>query len=80
MAESLKVVSLPTADVGDVSRGLRHIADQIEHGDFGHAHNLAWVIDCGDSRIELGMLGHSAEPGPTAHLLYAIAQRKLEDI
>ncbi len=79
MTASLNVVEFPTGDIADVPRGLRAIADQIESGEFGDAYNMAWVIDCGDARIEVGMLGHAAEPGATAHLLFGIAVRKMED-
>lgn len=80
MATWLNVVQLPRADIVDLPRGLRALADEIESGKYGDAHNLAWVIDCGDGRIEIGMLGNTAQPGAEAHYLYALAQRKLENI
>lgn len=72
------VVKLPDRDLTDVPKTLRALADAIERGEYGDAHNVAWVIDCGDSRVECGMAGAAPEPGATAHLLFAIAQRKLE--
>ncbi len=74
------LVQLPAVDIRDVTKGMRTLADQIERGEFGDAHNVAWVIDCGDSRIELGMLGAAAEAGITAHFLFALAMRRLEAI
>lgn len=77
---ALNVVKFPDKDVGDVPRALRAVADRIESGEFGGAHNLAWVIDCGHGRIEVGLLGHAGIAGAEAHLLFALAQRKLEGI
>ena len=75
---SVTILRLPDRDLTDVPRALRALADAIERGEYGDAHNVAWVVDCGDSRIEVGMAGAAPEPGATAHLLFAIAQRKLE--
>lgn len=74
----MKVVELPVSDIGDVPRMLRTLADQIEAGDYGDAHNLAWVLDCGDGRIEVGLCGRAPEPGLTGHFLMAVGQRKFE--
>ena len=74
----LKLVRLPECNIQDIPRGLRAIADEIEDGKYGDAHNLAWVIDCGDDRFEIGMLGAAPEPGITAYYLYGLAMRKLE--
>lgn len=79
MSAELKVVSLPERDIADVPRGLRALADQIEAGEYGDGHALAWVIDCGGSRIELGLLGGTPEPGAVGHLLFGLAARRLED-
>lgn len=75
---SAVVLQLPDRDQTDVPRTLRVLADRIERGEYGDAHNVAWVCDCGDSRIECGLAGAAPEPGATAHLLFSIAQRKLE--
>lgn len=72
------VLSLPDRDLTDVPRAMRALADGIERGEYGDAHNAAWVVDCGDSRVVCGLAGAAPEPGATAHLLFAIAQRKLE--
>jgi len=77
---ALNVVKLPVGDVQDIPRGLRELADDIENGKFDDAHLLAWVIDCGNSRVEIGMLGKSPEPGAVAYHLYGMAKRKLEDV
>ena len=73
----MNVVELPTKDIGDIPRGLRAIADAIEAGEYGDAHNLAWVIDCGNYRIEIGMLGHAAMAGAEGAYLFALAHTKL---
>ena len=78
MSADLKIVSLPVHNVGDIATGLRNLADQIEKGERGHAHNLVWVIDRGDGHLDVGMLGPAAEPGAVGHMLLALAQRKLE--
>lgn len=72
------LLQFPERDVSDIPASLRRLADEIERGEFGDAHNLGWVIDCGNSRVELGMLGKAPEPATTAHFLYSLAQRKLE--
>lgn len=50
----------------------------VEAGEYGDAHVLAWVIDCGNQRIECGLAGRSALPGAEGHLLFGLAQHKLE--
>jgi len=75
---SLSVVSFPSKDIRNVPASLRALADSIEQGLYGAAHNLAWVIDCGDARIEAGLLGSAAEVAPTAYFLFGLAQRRIE--
>ena len=74
------VLHLPDRDLTDVPRALRALADAIERGEYGDGHNAAWVVDCGDKRVECGLAGAAPEPWATAHLLFAIAQRKLEEV
>ncbi len=76
---SAVLVEFPDRDVGDIPRGLRALADQIEAGEYGDAHNCAWVIDCGAGRVDLGILGSSPLPGADGHLLFSLAVRRLED-
>lgn len=78
MTAELKVLSFPKGDVSDVSNALRSLADAIDDGEYGDAHLVSWVVDCGDGQISVGAAGVSASPGAEAHLLFAIAQRKLE--
>ena len=78
MTESLKVVEIKTGNLGDIPNGLRRLADQVERGDYGDVHNLAWSIDCGSGRIEIGMLRKAPEAGVTAYYLFALSMRKLE--
>ncbi len=75
---TVTVLQLPDRDLTDVPRALRALADGIERGEYGDAHNVAWVVDCGSTRMACGLMGAAPEPGATAHLLFAIAQRKLE--
>mgnify|MGYP003394921790 CR=1 FL=1 len=76
----LNVVPFPDRDLSDIPSALRRIADGIEKGEYGDAHNLAWVIDKGNSEIDVGLCGHSAEPGAVAHYLFALGQRNLENV
>lgn len=81
MSTKLNVLSFPNLPgCKDVAGALRELADAIERGDKGDAYNLAWSLDCGDSRIEIGLMGKSAEPAMKAYYLLGLAQRKLEDI
>jgi len=73
------LLSLPERDVTDVPAMLRNLADKVEAGEFGDAHNVAWVIDCGNARIEVGLLGQCGELAPTLHYLLALGIRKVED-
>jgi hypothetical protein len=72
----LKVIEFPGADVRDVSAQLRALADGIDRGEYGDAHNVAWVMDCGDSRIEFGMCGQSESFGANFVLLLNLALHK----
>lgn len=76
----MNIVRLPVNDVAELPRGLRALADDVEKGAYGDAHALAWIIDCGAGRVEIGMLGRTTEPGAVAHFLFALAQRKLEAV
>ena len=76
----MKLIEFPGTNVADIPARLRDLASAIEEGNFGDAHGLAWVIDCGDGRCEVGYLGHAPGiAGADAHLLLAIGQRKLEE-
>ena len=74
-----EVKALPGGDIRDVPTRLRALADDVESGRFGDAHALAWVIDCGNGTIKLGLLGAAAESAPTAHLLFGMAMHKLQE-
>ena len=73
-----ELVAFPERDLKDLPRALRALAESVEKGEYDEAHNLAWVMDCGSARIEVGFLGQSPYPGSDAHLLLALGQRKLE--
>lgn len=77
MSESMKVVKFPARDLADIPAALRRIASEIEAGEYGDSHNLAWVIDCGDGRIECGLLGNAPEAGSLGHFLFCKAAHKL---
>lgn len=80
-APVLSVIEAPA--MMTLPAGLRALAESIEAGKFDDAHNLVWVIDGGDHRIHVGMLGQcggSGVPGAEAHLLLALAQRQLEGV
>lgn len=62
----------------NIPESLRLLANEIEAGEHGAAHTLLWVIDAGDARISMGLMGKAAEAGITAHFLAAVAQRKIE--
>jgi hypothetical protein len=74
---NLKVIG-KIESINDVSRCLRTLADQIDRGDYGDAHNVAWIVDCGCDQIEVGMAGPTASSGAEAHYLMAKGMRKLE--
>lgn len=77
---SLKVVELlPASGLFDVVQGLRNLADQLE-AEGRHVHNIAYALDFGDNEVTPGMLGQSAVPGAEAHILFAVAMRKLEQL
>jgi hypothetical protein len=80
MAEALKLIEFPGKDIRDIPRGLRALADSIEAGEYGDAHALVWAVDCGGGRVEVGLLGETAEPGAVGYLLLGMAMRRLEGI
>lgn len=80
MSAGLKVVELPATEMLDVPAALRRMADRIEAGEFGDAHNVAYAVDCGDQVLEVGLLGTAPEGGTTAYYLFGRAMRKLEGL
>lgn len=76
---TLNVVPFPEQYAAlDIPEALRALADEIEAGEHGAAHTLLWVIDAGDGRVDMGLMGKAGEVGYTAHFLAAVAQRKIE--
>ena len=75
----MKLITFPKNTLANIPAGLRKLAEEIEDGEFNDAHNLAWVIDCGDGVINVGMLGESPSPGAEAYYLYGLAKRVLEE-
>jgi hypothetical protein len=80
MMGNLKVCQFPERDLSDIPSTLRRIADGIEAGEYGDAHNLVWVCDQGDVVISVGLCGKSPEPASTGHFLLALGMRKLENM
>ena len=76
----LKVITFPGGTNENVSEQLRKLADGIDRGEYGDAHNVAWVVDEGHGEISIGLCGKAAEPGTLAYFLYGLAQRKLENV
>lgn len=79
MTTNLKIVTIDQPSAFDIPAALRNLATDIENGDFGNPHNLAWIIDCGGGRIEIGVLGKVSELAPVAYWLFGLAKRKLEN-
>lgn len=73
----MNIVDLPVNNLQDIPARLRGLADQIERGDYGDTHNLAWVIDCGGGDIKVGILGAVGMIGPEAHLLFHVGALKI---
>lgn len=77
----MKIVQLPPNNaVQDVPEALRRLAASIEAGEFGDTHNVAWVVDCGEQELGLGLLGPAPDIGTTAYYLFGRAMRKLEGL
>lgn len=75
---ALQLISFPKKPgILDVPDALRQLAQAIEAGEYGDAHNLAWVIDRGTDIPAIGLMGKAAAPGAEAHLLFGIAQHLL---
>lgn len=73
-----RLLEFPGHNLADIPARLRSLADSVEQGKFDDALSLAYVIDGGDNRIHIGLLGASPEPGMLAYYLYGLAQRELE--
>ena len=73
-----ELVKFPERDIGDVPRMLRSIANGIENGEYGDAYNLAWIVDCGNGKIAVGLCGTAEEPALTGHFLMSLGMRELE--
>lgn len=77
----LKVVEFPNRPAcQNIPEALRELAQTIEDGGYEDAHNLVWAIDCGDGRVEVGLLGQAPEPAIKAYFLLGLAKRRLEDV
>lgn len=77
----LKVVEFPDHNAcQNIPEALRDLARSIEEGNYADAHNLVWAIDCGDGRVEIGLLGKAPEPSTAAYFLLGLAKRRLEDV
>lgn len=74
-----QLLTLPDRNIQDIPRALRALAEQVEKGQLGDCHNIAWVVDVGDGHVECGLLGAAPEAGPVAHLLFAKGMRALEN-
>lgn len=72
-----KVVTFPLKQSESVAEQLRTLADEIASGKHGAVHSVSWVADCGDMRIEVGFIGNSPLPGPTAHMMFSMGMQKL---
>ena len=78
---TMKVVQFPPCNaVQNVPEALRSLAASIEAGEFGDAHNIAYVVDCGEQELGLGLLGPAPDSGTTAYYLFGRAMRKLEGL
>lgn len=77
----LKVVEFPNQPAcQNIPEALRELAQTIENGGYENAYNLVWAIDCGDGRVEVGLLGQTPSPAITAYFLLGLAKRRLEDV
>lgn len=74
------MVELPATAMQDIPEALRRLADQIVAGEFGAAHNVGYVVDCGDQEIAVGLLGTAPEAGAAGYYLFGRAMRKLEGL
>ena len=67
-----------TNNTGDVSKCLRELAAEIDAGNYGDAHNVAWVVACGNGRIEGGMIAKAHLLLLTVIFCFAWEQGKLK--
>ena len=73
----MKLLQFEQPECNHVVTGLRNLANNIEAGNYGDAHNLAWVINCGNGDVETGFLGEAKEPGAELFLLLAMGTHKI---
>ena len=73
----MKLLQFEQPECIDVVTGLRNLANNIEAGNFGDAHNLAWVIDCGNGDVDVGLLGKAKEVGAELFLLLSMGTHKI---
>lgn len=71
------LVELPVTYAANIPEKLRKLAAQIEAGEFDNANSLAWVMDCGNNRVEIGLMGQAEFPGVEAHFLFSLAASKI---
>ena len=71
----LKVVELHQSNYRDIVATLRVIAQQIEDGQYGEVQDCALVLQ----GAELSIFHTGGGDAGTAHLLFAVGQRRLEN-
>lgn len=72
-----KIIAFPARIGDDIPSQLRDLADRVESGEFGTVHSVTWVADCGDFRVEVGLVGNSPLPGPVAVQMLMMGVMKL---
>jgi hypothetical protein len=76
----MKLIPFPQSNIADIPTALRNLANDVENGKHGDAHNLAWVIDCGDSSINVGLMGKAGDGAPLCYYLLGLGMRKFDSI
>lgn len=76
----MNVIRFPLPSLNDIPGALRLLADQIDSGNYGIVHGLAWVMNSESAGIDVGLLGGAAEVAPVTHYLLCLGQRKLETL
>jgi hypothetical protein len=80
VSAQLKAVELPALHKSDICEQLRRLIQNIENGDFGEVHSVAWSLEADDNHIHVGLIGQADIPLLRAYFGLGKGMRVIESM